>query len=180
MENRLKHFRELKGLSQAEVAKKIYVTRQTISNWENTHNLPPLAALGDLSALYKVSVSSLIGEDLIIMKKKLNYFALFGVLSFTLVFGTIAGVFVGIFLIAGWICSGMFSLSPFLLLYAEINGQAFSWTQTGLSIALMLVGVPLLYLMYILTKKIIKLIMAYCKYSLGSLFYEVKREERRG
>jgi DNA-binding XRE family transcriptional regulator len=35
----LVHYRKKMNLSQEELAEKIYVTRQSISNWENDHNL---------------------------------------------------------------------------------------------------------------------------------------------
>ena len=35
MKNPIHELRQLKGLSQDELADRVYVTRQTISNWEN-------------------------------------------------------------------------------------------------------------------------------------------------
>lgn len=174
MENKLKQFRELKSLSQQEVANKLYVSRQTVSNWENNHNMPPLTALRDLSILYNVSISQLIGEDLIIMKKKINFFALFGCLVFTAIFGLMIGIFLAGILVAGWIIAILFALAPILLLFATYLGQIFSLANLWISIGLMVIGVPLLWVMYKVSIYIFKIAFSYLKYSFGSVFYEVK------
>lgn len=36
--NRLKELRKSQNINQDELAEKLFVTRQTISNWENDHN----------------------------------------------------------------------------------------------------------------------------------------------
>ncbi|MCW6676929.1 helix-turn-helix domain-containing protein [Aerococcaceae bacterium NML160702] len=60
----LKQQRELKKYSQQEVAEKLFVTRQTISNWENGKSYPDIDRLIALSELYHVSLDTLIkGED---------------------------------------------------------------------------------------------------------------------
>ncbi|MDD2214035.1 MAG: helix-turn-helix transcriptional regulator [Oscillospiraceae bacterium] len=51
-------------LSQEELAAKIFVSRQTISNWENDKNYPDLNSLVLLSSLFSVSLDILIKGDL--------------------------------------------------------------------------------------------------------------------
>lgn len=60
---RLKHFRNLKGLSQTEVAEKLSLTRQAISNWEANKSYPDLDNIVLLSKLYDVSVDELLGAN---------------------------------------------------------------------------------------------------------------------
>lgn len=61
---RLKHFRNLKGLSQTEVAEKLGLSRQAISNWEANKSYPDLDNIVLLSKLYDVSVDELLGTDI--------------------------------------------------------------------------------------------------------------------
>lgn len=51
------------GMTQADVAKKLFVTRQTVSSWENGKSYPDLDMLVKISDVYKVSVDSLLRED---------------------------------------------------------------------------------------------------------------------
>lgn len=60
------------NLSQEELAEKVYVTRQTISNWENNKNYPDIHSLLLLSSLFDVSLDQLIKGDIDIMKEEIN------------------------------------------------------------------------------------------------------------
>lgn len=55
--------RKDKGLSQEDLASLIYVSRQTISNWENGRTYPDIESLLLLSALFGVTVDELIRGD---------------------------------------------------------------------------------------------------------------------
>lgn len=59
-------------LSQEELAKRIYVSRQTISNWENEKSYPDIHSLLLLSNLFGVPVDELIKGDLKKMKQEIN------------------------------------------------------------------------------------------------------------
>lgn len=59
-------------LSQEELAEKVYVTRQTISNWENGKSYPDIHSLLLLSSLFNVSLDQLIKGDIEIMKEEIN------------------------------------------------------------------------------------------------------------
>lgn len=60
------------NLSQEELAEKVYVTRQTISNWENSKNYPDIHSLLLLSSLFNISLDQLIKGDLDIMKEEIK------------------------------------------------------------------------------------------------------------
>lgn len=51
-----------KGLSQEELAQRVYVTRQAVSRWENGDTMPSTETLKLLSGLYGVSINTLLGE----------------------------------------------------------------------------------------------------------------------
>ena len=51
-----------KGLSQEELAEKVFVTRQAVSRWENGETTPNTETLKLLSALFDVSINTLLGS----------------------------------------------------------------------------------------------------------------------
>ena len=51
-----------KGLSQDELAEKLYVTRQAVSRWENGDTTPNTETLKLLSKLFDVSINTLLGS----------------------------------------------------------------------------------------------------------------------
>ena len=63
-----KHRGEL-GLSQEAFAEKIYVSRQTISNWETGKNYPDINSLLRMSEIFGVTVDALLKGDVEEMKK---------------------------------------------------------------------------------------------------------------
>ena len=60
------------GMSQEQLAEAIFVSRQTISNWETDRTYPDVQGLLLLSNLFKVSVDSLIKGDVKEMKSVLT------------------------------------------------------------------------------------------------------------
>lgn len=61
--NRIKEKRLALKLTQNQVANKLYISRQTLSNWENNKTLPDIQSLISLSDLYGLSLDDLIKED---------------------------------------------------------------------------------------------------------------------
>ena len=61
-QNPIRALRLLKGLSQDEVAEKVYVTRQAVSRWENGETTPNTETLMLLSKLFDVSINTLLGS----------------------------------------------------------------------------------------------------------------------
>ena len=53
--------RTQKGLSQDELAEKIFVTRQAVSRWENGETTPNTETLKLLSQFFDVSINTLLG-----------------------------------------------------------------------------------------------------------------------
>ena len=54
--------RTKKGLSQDELAEKVFVTRQAVSRWENGETVPNTETLKRLSDLFNVSINTLLGS----------------------------------------------------------------------------------------------------------------------
>ncbi len=70
--SQIKKYRGALQLSQDELAERIYVTRQTVSNWENGKTYPDIHSLLLLSNLFHVSLDELIKGDVLTMKQEIN------------------------------------------------------------------------------------------------------------
>ena len=64
----IKKHRQEAHLSQDELANRIYVSRQTISNWENDKSYPDVNSLVLLSEIFQISLDKLIKGDIEVMK----------------------------------------------------------------------------------------------------------------
>lgn len=72
VQNQIKKYRLASNLSQEDLAEKVFVTRQTISNWETGKNYPDLNSLVRLSTLFGVSLDILVKGDLQEMKAQIQ------------------------------------------------------------------------------------------------------------
>ena len=70
--NKIKFYRNEKELSQEELAERVYVSRQTISNWENNKSYPDINSIVLLSEIFEISIDNLIKGDVELMKKEIN------------------------------------------------------------------------------------------------------------
>lgn len=70
--NIIKYYRGEKELSQEELAERVYVSRQTISNWENNKSYPDINSIVLLSEIFEISIDNLIKGDVEQMKKEIN------------------------------------------------------------------------------------------------------------
>ena len=64
----IKMHRQEAHLSQEELANRVYVSRQTISNWENDKSYPDVNSLVLLSEIFQTSLDNLIKGDIEVMK----------------------------------------------------------------------------------------------------------------
>ena len=115
--SQIRKYRTAMALSQEELAEKIYVTRQSISNWENGKNYPDIHSLLALSALFDVSLDELVKGDIDRMKEEISkteiekfhyYGTIFSILMLASVLGVIPLV----------IWHNLYVIIAYVLLYA--------------------------------------------------------------
>ena len=70
--NQIRKYRMELKLSQDDLAEKVFVTRQTISNWENDRNYPDIRSLVLLSNVFGISLDILVKGDLEQMKDEIK------------------------------------------------------------------------------------------------------------
>lgn len=66
---RIKKYREKQNISQDELALKVFVSRQTISNWETNKSYPDIKSLIMLSNIFHVTLDDFIKGDIEEMKR---------------------------------------------------------------------------------------------------------------
>ena len=68
----IRMYRQEAQLSQEELADRVYVSRQTISNWENDKSYPDVNSLVLLSEVFHISIDKLIKGDIDVMKEAIK------------------------------------------------------------------------------------------------------------
>ena len=71
LSHQIKNYRKQLAFSQEELAEKLYVSRQTISNWENERSYPDIHNLLLMSVLFDVSLDELVKGDVEKMKENI-------------------------------------------------------------------------------------------------------------
>lgn len=70
--NQIKKYRGKLKWSQETLAEKAYVSRQTVSSWENNKSYPDIHSLLILSKLFNISLDELVKGDVDTMKKEIE------------------------------------------------------------------------------------------------------------
>jgi len=66
---KLKQTRVKSGFTQEQVAEKLMISRQTVSNWENEKSLPDVVSVMKMSDLYQISLDELLKGDKKMLEK---------------------------------------------------------------------------------------------------------------
>lgn len=105
------------GISQEELAEKVYVSRQTISNWETGKNYPDIHSALMLSSVFNISLDQLIKGDVEIMKKEITKIEIKKLKKYGSIYGILLIMAVVSFvpLIA---LMDLYGLIPWIMLYA--------------------------------------------------------------
>ena len=121
--NQIRTRRTAMGLSQEDLAQRIYVSRQTISNWETERTYPDIQSCLLLSNLFGTTIDVLVKGDLEMMKaavenedvRRMNS------LSRMMVVGTVVAIVVGV---AGYKLLAPWGWLLFLIPYAAAIAAA--------------------------------------------------------
>lgn len=172
----LKTSRMAAGITQEQVAKQLFVTRQTVSRWEQDQTLPNINVLKTLSRLYTVPIDELIAQSNLERKevdqmKHINYIALVGVVFFNLILGTSIWITILGLLLALWVITIALVMAPLIFVGVLVTGiQAFSALQLLACLILFVIGLFL----YPAAKKISMLVVdfgkQYIKYNQKALY----------
>ncbi len=63
LHQRIRLLRQARNMSQVELAKRLGVTKQSVSNWENDNIQPSIEMLVKLAAIFSVSTDYMLGLE---------------------------------------------------------------------------------------------------------------------
>ena len=63
LNEQIRELRNIRGISQIQLANKLGVTKQSVSNWENDNILPSIEMLVKIANFFEVSTDYLVGLD---------------------------------------------------------------------------------------------------------------------
>ncbi|OFI45959.1 hypothetical protein BG262_06700 [Floricoccus penangensis] len=71
LSKKIKAYRTEMNISQEELAEKLHISRQTVSNWETERSYPDVNNLILLSTIFDVTLDQLVKGDIKVMKEKI-------------------------------------------------------------------------------------------------------------
>lgn len=120
----IKKYRIENELSQEDLANKIYVTRQSISNWENDKTYPDVNSLVLLSEIFQVSIDELIKGDLNKMKETIKKEETLKFNQYGLIFSVLLIVSI-VSILPLTMLLGYYGLIPWIFIYSVTMFYAF-------------------------------------------------------
>lgn len=179
LSEKLRNARTSKGITQDEVAKQLYVSRQTVSRWEHGKTLPNIHVIKKLSEIYDVSIENLTDKTILENKqkeeikiKKIHVLPLIGSIFFNVFLFSIVILIAIALLLVLWAVPIIFILSPIAVLVAvQIGINDFSWIELSLSILLTLIGIFVIPLSKKITSYLITLFKRYIKYNHKTIYH---------
>lgn len=61
----IKNYRKINNLTQSDLAKMLFVSKQAVSRWENNLSLPDISMYPKLSIMLGVTVDELMGKKMV-------------------------------------------------------------------------------------------------------------------
>ena len=120
----IRKYRQEAQLSQEDLASRVYVSRQTISNWENDKSYPDVSSLVLLREVFQISLDELIKGDIetmkeVIKKEEIEKMNRYGVIYTLLLIATVVSA-VPLFM---WL--GHWAIIPWGMIFACAMVYAF-------------------------------------------------------
>ncbi|MDE4586261.1 helix-turn-helix domain-containing protein [Staphylococcus epidermidis] len=177
LSNKLKEARLAKGLTQSEIAKKLYVTRQTVSRWEQGKTLPNIYVIQELSDFYGISLEELVVNTELENKEvksmeNVNLFALFGAILFNVFLFSLIIIFFGGFLLLSVFISLAMIFSPLIFAIFVLTGiQDFNVVQLFMTVIFLVVGLLSIPLLKKVSVTLFEFFKRYLKYNHKAVFY---------
>jgi transcriptional regulator with XRE-family HTH domain len=169
----IKQKREELGLTQKQVADRLYVTQQTIARWESNQHTPPIKAVQDLAALFDVETSYFFGEQKIVAWR-FNFFALLGSLVFNFLFFWIIAVVLVSFFLTFWVVTIACIFAPVVCIWQFWHGEEpFILMRLLASLVMNIAALIVSPILWKITEYIGHILKAYYRYNVNSIVYEV-------
>ena len=135
---KLQSLRKEKGMSQDALANQLYVTRQSVSQWENDRTMPSVDLLIKISEIFDTTVDALLGKPetesipqpmaqakTLTDKKSIKTAMRYEYSTAVIVLVSMALLFLGMYAVMMFIENNIFSLTPEVL--ARFSGSIFCY-----------------------------------------------------
>ena len=129
--SQIRRHRTERGLSQEELARRLYVSRNTISNWECGRTYPDAQSLMLMSALFDVSIDSLVKGDLPEMREMVESWEARAMLALEWVVWVGVGLLILVMVVGSRLWGPIVFLAtlPFALLLTMVDAALESWQE---------------------------------------------------
>lgn len=129
--NQIRRHRTERGLSQEELARRLYVSRNTISNWECGRTYPDAQSLMLMSALFDASIDSLVKGDLPEMRERVESWEARAMLALEWVVWVGVGLLILVMVVGSrlWGAIVLLATLPFALLLTMVDAALESWQE---------------------------------------------------
>lgn len=129
--NQIRRHRTERGLSQEELARRLYVSRNTISKWECGRTYPDAQSLMLMSALFDVSIDSLVKGDLPEMREMVESWEARAMLALEWVVWVGVGLLILVMVVGSrlWGPIVLLATLPFALLLTMVDAALESWQE---------------------------------------------------
>lgn len=119
--NKIASLRKSAGISQDKLAQNLYISRQTLSNWENDKTLPDLKSLFLLADYFNITVNELASNDM----HNINVHSIRNKIAWLYFSDVICLILVYLSLISGrWLPT---TISAMLIVLFTVIGLEISW-----------------------------------------------------
>ena len=113
---RIRDLRNQHSMTQDDLAERLYVSRQTVSSWENDKSYPDIHSLLMISDLFNVSLDTLVKGDIEIMKEKIDQETIRSFKKYSNIYGILLLICLVAFVpLAKWL--GLWGLAVWLPLF---------------------------------------------------------------
>lgn len=172
----LKTARMKKGITQEQVGAQLYVTRQTISRWEQNKTMPNIYVLQELSMIYGKTLDELISGEVVKekveKKKKINIFALLGFAIFNFLVIASATVPFAVMFCVFWILTiGLIFAPVILFILYFFNVQIVTIRLVLLCVFYTCIGLFLLKILYRVTIILFRVLKSYIRFNIKNIYY---------
>ena len=158
MSEKIRNLRRVFNINQVELANKLCVIKQCVSNWENDNILPSVDMLIKLAKFFNVSTDYLLGLDSDNQLGEITYWLLGTFSKVTMnevyIMLPIVALSITILFLIGWRIN-IISFGAIFMIICDIISRSFTFSEIPLSVVTGFVGTPVfVYTLFLRRNKI--------------------------
>lgn len=139
--------------------------------------IPTLNTLEDISNIYGIDIHELLGKNIVVMKTKLNWFAILGLVVFNGILLGTSGTLIALVMFFLYFIGSMSIVSTIVVIYNELFQSTVvdqSIYHPWLLVLVPVIGALVLYIATRLTKMVWRYVYRYIRYNVSKAYYRVQ------